>query len=106
MLLITCLAVQVSAEETQQTRHIAVHDRLLQFEQGEVQMKNGSMIVLLEKMVNELHAQIKYAKDGTSFTITKNNQRITYDIENKNTTLNGVQLQKNPIHYIDEKLYI
>ena len=85
-------------------RFVALHDRMLHFEKGEVQIVNGQMIVPFEKMAQYLYADIVKTED--QIKITKNGTTISYDYNTKVTFVNEVIEEKNAIQMMNDVLYI
>ena len=97
------LPVQSKAA-TEQQRYIALHDRMLPFEAGEVRMVNAKMVVPFEKMAHYLYADVIKTKD--QITVTKNNISISYNFNTKETIINEVIETVNSIQIIDDILFI
>lgn len=89
---------------TESPRFVALHDRILQFEKGEVRIENGQMIVPFEKMSKYLYADI--IKTEEQIKITKNGTSIVYDYNTKETFVNEVTEEKNSIQIKNDVLYI
>lgn len=85
-------------------RFVALHDRMLHFEKGEVQIVNGQMIVPFEKMAKYLYADIVKTED--QIVITKNGTSILYDYHTKLTFVNEVIEETNSIQMMNDVLYI
>jgi len=94
---------EVQAEE-QPKRSIAVHDRVLSFEEGEVRLVDGKMVARLEKFAAGIYADVKW--EDPIITITKHEHEFTYNRKAKVTTWNGEQLVDSPIIEIDGQFYI
>lgn len=89
---------------TESNRFVALHDRMLHFEKGEVQIVNGQMIVPFEKMAQYLYADIVKTED--QMKITKNGTSIVYVYNTKETFVNEVIEQTNSIQMMNDVLYI
>ncbi len=100
--IIMLLPVQNAKAETQ--RYIALHDRVLSFDQNEVKLVKGRMIVPFEKMAQYLYADI--VKTTDQITMTKNDTSIAYNYNTKETTINQEIERMNPIQMIEGVLYI
>lgn len=94
---------EVKAEE-QPERNIAVHDRVLSFEKGEVRLADGKMVAHLQKFAAGIYAEIK--DDGQTITITKHEHVFTYNRKAKVTTWNNEPLMDDPIIEMDGQLFI
>ena len=93
-----------SEAKTEAQRFIALHDRILRFEEGEIRLVNAQMLVPLEKMAHYLYAEVAATTD--QITVTKNGTAIFYDYKTNQTLINGVKETANPAQLIDEVLYI
>lgn len=89
---------------TESTRFVALHDRMLPFEKGEVRIVDGKMIVPFEKMAQYLNADIVKTED--QMKITKNGTSISYDNLTEETFVNEVIEQTNSIQVMNDVLYI
>ena len=91
-----------AANESQ--RFIGLHDRILSFEEGEVLIVDGQMVVPFEKIAQYLYAEIDKTPD--QITMTKNNTSITYNYNTNETLLNQEIKMTNPIKMIKDVLYV
>lgn len=89
---------------TESNRFVALHDRMLHFEKGEVRIENGQMIVPFEKMAQYLYADIVKTED--QIKVTKNGTSIVYVYNTKETFVNEVIEQTNSIQIMNDVLYI
>ena len=89
---------------TESNRFVALHDRMLHFEKGEVQIVNGQMIVPFEKMAQYLYADIVKTED--QIVVTKNGISISYVYHTKETFVNEVIEETNAIQMMNDVLYI
>ena len=89
---------------TESNRFVALHDRMLHFEKGEVQIVNGQMIVPFEKMAHYLYADIVKSED--QIVVTKNGTSIAFDYHRKETFVNEVNEETNAIQMMNDVLYI
>ncbi len=96
----------LSAEAKEPNRFIGLHDQLLAFEEGEIAVENGQLMVPIEKMARYLHADITSSENGQRLTIQKNGQRIAYDRLTGSTMVNGIPLGLEMIQAKEETLYI
>lgn len=94
---------EVQAEE-QPERSIAVHDRVLSFEKGEVRLVDGKMVAPLEKFAAGIYADVIW--EDPIITITKHEHVFTYNREAKITTWNDEPLMDSPIIEIDGQFLI
>ncbi len=85
-------------------RFVALHDRMLHFEKGEVQIVNGQMIVPFEKMAQYLYADIVKSED--QIVVTKNGTSIAFDYHTKETFVNEVNEETNAIQMMNDVLYV
>jgi hypothetical protein len=85
-------------------RFVALHDRMLHFEKGEVRIENGQIIVPFEKMGQYLYADIVKTED--QIKVTKNGTSIVYVYNTKETFVNEVIEQTNSIQMMNDVLYI
>ncbi|TQR21256.1 polysaccharide deacetylase [Psychrobacillus vulpis] len=90
----------------QPTKYIALHDKMLSFEPGEVLIENAQVFVPLAKMSSYLDANLEFSEDGMVLTIKKGKDQITYNHLEKTTLLNGKLIQPNPIRFIEGDLYV
>jgi peptidoglycan-N-acetylglucosamine deacetylase len=93
-----------SEAATESNRYIALHDRMVSFQSGEVRMVNGQMVVPFEKMARYLYADIVKTED--KITVTKNNISISYNFMTNETIVNESFEYANPVQLIDDILYI
>lgn len=105
ILLSNFISIQAFAAE-QQVNYIALHDEMLAFEPGEVQVVQGKVNVPLVKMANYLDAHMEFTEDGMILTVKKNKVQLTYNHLTKMTILNGKSVQSNPIRFIEGDLYV
>lgn len=102
VVIIMLIPVHNAKAETQ--RYIALHDRVLSFDQNEVKLIKGRMVVPFEKMAQYLYADI--VKTTNQIMMTKNGTSIAYDYNSKETTINQNIELVNPIRMIEGVLYI
>ena len=100
--IIMLLPVQNAKAETQ--RYIALHDRVLSFDQNEIKLVKGKMVVPFEKMAQYLYADI--SKTSDQIMMTKNGTSIAYNFNTMETTINQEVELINPIQIIEDVLYI
>jgi len=93
-----------SEAATEPNRYIALHDRMLSFQPGEVRLVNAQMMVPFEKMALYLYADIIKTED--QITVTKNNVSISYNFNTFETVVNDRIETVNPVQVIDDTLYI
>lgn len=92
-----------SAKES--NRYIGLHDKLLTFNPGEIQMHEGSMVVPLRKMANNLYAEMAGTADY--IRIMKNGHEISYRYASGQTKYDGVVVtDSQPIAEIEGTLFI
>jgi peptidoglycan/xylan/chitin deacetylase (PgdA/CDA1 family) len=95
---------QQARAATEVTRSVALHDRVLHFEEGEVRIVKGQMVVPIEKMAKYLYSEI--IKTADHFTINKNDTVITYNYITKETLVNELRDETNPILMMEDVLYV
>jgi peptidoglycan/xylan/chitin deacetylase (PgdA/CDA1 family) len=93
-----------SGATTELQRYIALHDRVLQFDNEEVRLVNAQMVVPFEKIARYLYADI--VKTPDQITMTKNGTSISYNFMTNETIVNQVIETVNPIQIIDNVLYV
>lgn len=93
-----------SEAATGPNRYVALHDRTLSFEPGEVHLVDSQMVVPFEKMARYLYADILKTED--QITVSKNTLSITYNFKTMETIVNETVETGYPVQVIDDVLYI
>lgn len=91
------------AQTIEPERKIGLHDKILSFEQEEVRLVDGNLVVPFKKIANYLYAD---TIENEIIQVRKNGYEISYDYRTGKTFNKGVEVDRNPVIDIEGTLFI